>query len=414
MAPKRKSAAPTPESALEQLQKSQSLKLLAIAETLSPKDLPQTKKRNSAASEDSEGNSDTHPAALEADLVHYKVCGTSAPLRAQRWCTRQELFSKLRFSYVEQVTKEKFLRSITENPPRLVEAPENDEKEQEILALKASLKERKLEVVEILSQLEAKGRELSLRYEGLQLRTQQLESLPVEIKGLEATIEQLRQEQTPTSDNPELSLPLPETERILGEREAELAALNAQIATLQATLPNRARELEKLERELKPLETQKNGTVAAAKEARRRKEEGGGIGDELEERGRWLQASEKALRDMLEVWDRQEWGVWGRIEFLRYHCFFMTMFHCQSRRHFLGFEFIQIHPWVMMRSERNDAKPGEMAVMPAQAFGGFECSAVRLEWGFKQSVWRLAALATRQRACTTRILPRLAGNKTRN
>jgi hypothetical protein len=33
----------------------------------------------------------------------------------------------------------------------------------------------------------------------------------------------------------------------------------------------------------------------------------------------------------------------------------------------------------MMRSERNDAKPGEMAVMPAQAFGGFECSAVRLE-----------------------------------
>jgi hypothetical protein len=46
---------------------------------------------------------------------------------------------------------------------------------------------------------------------------------------------------------------------------------------------------------------------------------------------------------------------------------------------FFGCEFIQIHPRVMMRSERNDAKPGEMAVMPAQAFGGFECSAVRLE-----------------------------------
>ena len=60
-------------------------------------------------------------------------------------------------------------------------------------------------------------------------------------------------------------------------------------------------DLEKLERELRPLETQKQGTVAAAKEARRRKEEGGGIGDELEERGRWLRASEKALREMLEV-----------------------------------------------------------------------------------------------------------------
>ena len=125
------------------------------------------------------------------------------------------MFSKLRFSYVEQVTKEKFLRSITENPPRLVEAPENDEKEQEILALKASLKERKLEVVEILKQLEEKGKELSLRYEGVQLRTQQLESLPKEIEGLEASIAHLKHEQTPTSNNPDLSLPLPETTKIL-------------------------------------------------------------------------------------------------------------------------------------------------------------------------------------------------------
>jgi hypothetical protein len=301
MAPKRKSAPPTPESALEQLQQSQSLKILAIAETLSPKDLPQSaKKRSSVVSEDSEQNGDTHPAALEADLLHYKVRDLS-PLPIPIAYMQQELFSKLRFSYVEQVTKEKFLRSITENPPRLVEGPENDEKEQEILALKASLKERKLEVAEILRQLEEKGTELSLRYEGLQLRTQQLESLPREIEGLEASIEQLKQEQTPVSDNPELALPLPETLQLVSDREAELSALNAQIASLQASLPNRSRELEKLERELKPLETQKNGTVAAAKEARRRKEEGGGIGDELEERGRWLTASEKALKDMLEV-----------------------------------------------------------------------------------------------------------------
>ncbi|KAF1945127.1 hypothetical protein EJ02DRAFT_339678 [Clathrospora elynae] len=285
MGPKRKSAVPTPATALEQLQQSQSLKLLTIAETISPKELPQSaKKRNSAASEDSEQTGDPHPEALEADLRHYK-----------------ELFSKLRFSYVEQVTKEKFLRSITENPPRLVEARENDEKQKEILGLKASLKERKLEVAEILKQLEDKGKELALRYEGLKLRTQQLESLPTEIDGLEASIKQLKQDQTPASDNPELALPLPETQRVLSEREAELAALKARIASLQASMPNRTRELEKLERELRPLETQKQGTVAAAKEARRRKEEGGGIGDELEERGRWLRASEKALTEMLEV-----------------------------------------------------------------------------------------------------------------
>ncbi|PVI06519.1 hypothetical protein DM02DRAFT_724205 [Periconia macrospinosa] len=283
MAPKRKSQTPTPESALQQLKKPQSLKLLEIAETLSPKDLPQAQKRSSAVSDDSEQNGDTHPVALEADLRHYK-----------------ELFSKLRFSYVEQVTKEKFLRGITENPPRLVESAENEEKEKEILAQKASLKEHKLEIAEILRQLEEKGRELAFRYEGVQLRTQLLETLPTEIEGLETQIARLKEEQTPPSNNPELAMPLPETMRLVQQREADLAALNAQISKLQSSLPNRSRELEKLERELKPLETQKQGTVAAAKEARRRREEGGGIGDDLEERGRWLRASEKALKDMLE------------------------------------------------------------------------------------------------------------------
>lgn len=202
---------------------------------------------------------------------------------------------------MEQVTKEKFLRNLTEDPPRLVEAAENIEKEKEILALKASLKDRKHEVAEILRQLEESGKELALRYDAVQLRRRQLESLPAEIEGLEASIAQLKQDQTPTSSNPELGLPLPETLRLLNEREAELAALNAQIAQLQSSLPGRAKELEKLERELKPLETQKQGTVAAAKDARRRKEEGGGIGDELEEKGRWLTASERGLREMLEV-----------------------------------------------------------------------------------------------------------------
>lgn len=158
-----------------------------------------------------------------------------------------------------------------------------------------------MEIAEILKQLEEKGKELALRYDGIQLRTSQLESLPAEIGNLEATIEKLKHDQIPPSNNPELALPLPETMRLLQGREAELAALNAKLSQLQSALPNRTRELEKLERELKPLETQKQGTVAAAKEARRRKEEGGGIGDDLEERGRWLTASEKALKEIFEV-----------------------------------------------------------------------------------------------------------------
>ena len=211
------------------------------------------------------------------------------------------MFGKLRFSYVEQVTKEKFLRGITDNPPRLVEAVDNDAKEKDINALKAALKEHKTEIADILQELEAKGRSLSLRYEGVQLKTQTRASLPTEIEGLEASIEALKKEQMPPFTNPELTLPLPDTKRLLEQREADLTALNAQLSQLQSSLPNRTRELDKLERELKPLETQKHGTVTAAKEARRRREDGGGIGDELEERGRWLRASGQALDNMLET-----------------------------------------------------------------------------------------------------------------
>ena len=78
------SETPTAAAALEQLQQSLPLKLLAIAETLAPKDLAQSaQKRNSAVSEDSEQTGDTHPAALEADLAHYKVC-TRMPAGRQR------------------------------------------------------------------------------------------------------------------------------------------------------------------------------------------------------------------------------------------------------------------------------------------------------------------------------------------
>jgi hypothetical protein len=64
----------TASAALEQLQKSPSLKLISIAETLAPKDSTQSAdKRTSTVSDDSEQSGDTHPAALQADLLHYKV-----------------------------------------------------------------------------------------------------------------------------------------------------------------------------------------------------------------------------------------------------------------------------------------------------------------------------------------------------
>jgi hypothetical protein len=86
------------------------------------------------------------PSALAADLAHYR-----------------DLFSKLRFSYVEQVTKERFLRTICAEQPEFATAAENAELQTRLLTDKAQLKEKKTEVAEMIQALEAQGRELAKR-----------------------------------------------------------------------------------------------------------------------------------------------------------------------------------------------------------------------------------------------------------
>lgn len=48
------------------------------------------------------------------------------------------------------------------------------------------------------------------------------------------------------------------------------------------------------------MEAQRDGVAIGAREAVKRREEGGG-GDDLEGRGRWLKGVEAGLRGMLEV-----------------------------------------------------------------------------------------------------------------
>ncbi|KAI9819238.1 MAG: hypothetical protein M1827_007394 [Pycnora praestabilis] len=269
---------------LSELQRTQELSIITLSEPITAGfNAPDEGKRTSDVSADAFES--PSPASLEADLSHYK-----------------ELFSKLRFSYLEQVTKEKFLRAIVGDPPLIVEHQENVELEAQLAEVKASLKAQKTEVAYMVTELERRGRDLSRRHKDIRMQTSQLQNLPAEISNLQDTITDLRGSQAGHPTNPSLSLPLPATVSLLTARQAELAHLNHQLATLQSILPRKTRELERLEAELRPLEIQKLGSTAAAKEARRRKEEGmGGVGDDLEERGRWWRGVEGGLRGILGV-----------------------------------------------------------------------------------------------------------------
>ncbi|KAJ0123470.1 60s ribosomal protein l37 [Diaporthe amygdali] len=270
---------------LEDLQSKHEISIIKLSEPISSA-LPQAgQDANSTRTSDVSSSSvDATPASLEADLAHYK-----------------ELFAKLRFSYVEQVTKEKFIRAIVGEPPLIVTPQENVELEKQNAAAKGQLKALKMEVADTVEELERKGRELSRKYEGVQTETATLRELPDRIAGLEERIAELREQLQP-GENPSLNLPLAKTLELVAEKKLQKHELERQLEQLRAQVPRKRKEMERLQAELQPLEVKRQNSLAAAKEARRRKEKAlGGVEDDLEERGRWWRASEAALKQMLEI-----------------------------------------------------------------------------------------------------------------
>ena len=167
------------------------------------------------------------------------------------------------------------------------------------------LKAQKEYVGEMVKELDARGRDLSRRYETITLQTTLLSSLPPQIEELDHTLVELRkQNQSAGNDmnetNPEMALPLPATLQLVEERKARLEEVNRQLKCLQQAVPRQTRVLESEERELRKLEGEMGRAVHAAREAVERKREGGGA-DELEMSGRWLRGVEGAVRGMLEV-----------------------------------------------------------------------------------------------------------------
>ncbi|KAJ2895412.1 putative 60s ribosomal protein l37 protein [Zalerion maritima] len=269
---------------LRSLQKKHEVSVIKLSEPISSAE-PSNNDTNQRTSDASNTSLDgVTPASLQADLTHYK-----------------ELFAKLRFSYVEQVTKEKFIRAIVGDPPLIVTPQENAELEKENLEAKAALKALKVEVADMVSDLERRGKELTTRYEQVQLETNQLQELPEKISGLEESISQLKKKQSPIQ-NPNMVLPLSRTLELVDKRTQERDELDRHFEQLQAQVPRKRKEMERLQAELAPLETKRQTSTTAAKEARRRKEAAlGGVQDDLEERGRWWTASETALKQMLDI-----------------------------------------------------------------------------------------------------------------
>lgn len=267
-------------STIRDAQSNHTLSILKLAEPIAS--LQPTSTR---ASDVSTISSDTPtPSSLSADLIHYK-----------------ELFSKLRFSYVEQVTKEKFIRSIVSDPPTIVAHAENVTLEAELALVKSELKKQKDEVATMVEELERIGRELVGKWERVKEETVLLETLPTQLEELEATIKELRDKERP-HDNPLMNLSLEKTVEMVKEKEKEKEELERELRALENALPKKTKELERAEAEVQTIEVKRTSITASAKEAKKRKLAMlGGAGDDLEERGRWWRGVDIGLRGMLGV-----------------------------------------------------------------------------------------------------------------
>lgn len=270
---------------LEDLQSKHEISIIKLSEPIFSSLPQQGEDANTVRTSDVSNSSvDATPASLEADLAHYK-----------------DLFAKLRFSYVEQVTKEKFIRAIVGEPPLIVSPQENLELERQNVTAKGQLKQLKLQVADMVEELEQRGKEIAKRYDVVRMETVTLRDLPAKITELEERIAELRERLQP-GENPNLNLPLTKTLELVAEKKRQRHELDRQLEQLRSQVPRKKKEMERMQAELQPLEQKRQNSVAAAKEAKRRKEQAlGGVEDDLEERGRWWRASETALKQMLEI-----------------------------------------------------------------------------------------------------------------
>ncbi|KAI4189614.1 MAG: hypothetical protein L6R41_001343 [Letrouitia leprolyta] len=272
---------------------SQTLSIIRLSEPITnptkPTDSDNANARTSDVSTSALSGSEPAPTAqsLTADLSHYR-----------------DLFSKLRFSYLEQVTKEKFLRAIVGDPPLVVDHAENVELEKQLVEIKQVLKMQKEDVARLVAELEAMGRELAGRYEDVEVKRELLGRLPGEIQGLEEGIRVMRGRNEGFLEAAGGGVGAMGMEGILGltrEKEREREEVEEMVKALEREIPAKERELERLEGELRSLEREKENAVEGARDAVRSRKVGGDVRDELEVRGRWLKGCEEGLRGLLGV-----------------------------------------------------------------------------------------------------------------
>lgn len=192
---------------------------------------------------------------------------------------KKELFSKLKFQYLEQETREKFLRAILENPPLYVEQLDIDKKIESNVELKRDLKKLKqkqkeleveltvlaLEVLELHEVFQGKARATELMLEEIEEMEREFKVLS-EANGVVSEYVKFEQDNERDSaknssiedDDGLVEYSMSGISKKLSQsmekEDAKLSRLNSEFGLKQELLESHNRSVHKLESKLRQLE----------------------------------------------------------------------------------------------------------------------------------------------------------------
>lgn len=226
---------------------------------------------------------------------------------------QRENFYNLKLAYLEQETKEKFVRAVVSDPPLVIEASDIGRIESENNAKKAGLKKQKQECKDMQQQLEEMSRYVCGEYEEMvgQKREaalkmmEEMEEMRKEIGELEAKHEQLR---IPDDDegvgangvrDPELMLPLESIKELIGAYNGRIEDVKTiSLGPLASDLEQKTEELVASERAIQDLSDAHKRIQKSAQETVKIREQGLKRG--LEEK----EATAKWYRNMLVIFSK--------------------------------------------------------------------------------------------------------------
>lgn len=267
-------------------------------------------KNEQADTSHNDGDADTNGSAATATTAPDVRVNPKPQLIEKDLEFQRENFHNLKLAYLEQETKEKFVRAVVSDPPLVIEASDIGNIELENNRKKKVLNTHKEECRELQRELDSLSREVCLEYEEMVgaktdesiALIEEMEKMSKEIEELEAKHERLRipeQEDEHGNKDPDLVLPLESIRKLVGVYSSRIDGIKTStLIPLESELNKKGDELKSFNKVIQDLTEVHNRVQHSAQETVKIREH------ELKRGLEEKEATAKWFRNMLNIFNK--------------------------------------------------------------------------------------------------------------